>query len=213
MNRHDALIAELSRGLAPTRPLPDINLIALGWLVPCALYTVLITYLFGPIRPTALQQLAQEPRFLLENLLGLAAISLTALAAFRAAVPGRLGVGLVRLAAGLMGLWLLSCFAGLFSPALEPSMLGKRDSCMVETFIYALPPVALALLLLRRYYPLQPVRSTMAVSLAAGMLPALYMQIACMYAPDHILLFHILPGMAVVPLAAAAAWFVFRGRR
>lgn len=69
------------------------------------------------------------------------------------------------------------------------------------------------MLLLRRCYPLQPLRAGMAVSLAAGMLPALYMQIACMYAPDHILLFHILPGMAVVPFGAVAAWIVFRGRR
>jgi hypothetical protein len=33
--------------------------------------------------------------------------------------------------------------------------------------------------------------------LAAGLIPALYMQIACMYDPGHILLFHILPGLSV----------------
>ena len=45
----------------------------------------------------------------------------------------------------------------------------------------------------------------MALGLAAGMLPALYMQIACMYLPAHILQFHILPGLMVVFVGAAVA--------
>ena len=37
--------------------------------------------------------------------------------------------------------------------------------------------------------------------LVAGMLPALYMQIACMYTPLHILKFHIAPGLMVALVA------------
>ena len=85
-------------------------------------------------------------------------------------------------------------------------MLGKREHCVWETFIYALPPMLLAFVLTRRLYPLQPVQTAMYFSLAAGMMPALYMQIACMYAPDHILKFHILPGLIVVFVGATIAW-------
>jgi len=205
MNRHDVLIAELSSELAPGKPRPDINLVAAGWLLLSAVYVVLVTHLFGPIRPNSLSQLAHEPRFLLENLLGLAAIGLTAVAAFRSAIPGALGAGLIRVAAASMALWLASYVVGLFNPALEPSMLGKRDHCLIETFIYALPPVLAALLLVRRLYPLTPMRTAVALSLAAGMLPALYMQLACMYAPEHILKFHILPGMTVMFVGAGLA--------
>ena len=45
----------------------------------------------------------------------------------------------------------------------------------------------------------------MSLALAAGMIPALYMQIACMYAPAHILQFHILPGLSMVLAGAAIA--------
>jgi len=52
---------------------------------------------------------------------------------------------------------------------------------------------------------LRPVRTAMSVGLVAGMLPALYMQLACMYEPLHILAFHILPGLLMVGVAAAIA--------
>ena len=45
----------------------------------------------------------------------------------------------------------------------------------------------------------------MSLGLAAGMLPALYMQLACMYEPLHILTLHILPGLAMVLMAAVIA--------
>ena len=85
-------------------------------------------------------------------------------------------------------------------------MLGKRDHCVVETLLFALPPACLALFLTRRLYPLKPVRSALLFCLVAGMLPALYMQIACMYAPLHIIQMHIVPGLLVALAGGAAAW-------
>jgi hypothetical protein len=87
---------------------------------------------------------------------------------------------------------------GLVSPVLEPSMLGKRDHCFIETLVFALPPTVLALFLVYRLFPLRPVYGAALVCLAAGMMPALYMQIACMYAPVHILQMHIFPGLLVM---------------
>jgi len=70
---------------------------------------------------------------------------------------------------------------------------------------YAVAPILVALFLIRRLYPLRFVRTAMSVGLAAGMLPALYMQLACMYEPPHILAFHILPGLMMVLVGAAVA--------
>ena len=134
------------------------------------------------------------------------AIAFTTLVAFRAAVPGALTRRFAALGIGLLMVWIGCYLVGLVSPALEPSMLGKRHYCVYETFVYAVPPVILAYMLTRRLYPLQPVGTALALSLAAGMMPALYMQIACMYAPDHILKFHILPGLVIAALGAAIAW-------
>lgn len=200
MSDNRELIAELSTGLEPVRPVRNVNARAGLWLLLSAVFVVVITHWFGPIRSTAPAQLVAEPRFLLETLLGLLAIATTTLVAFRATIPGALSPGLARLAAVLMVLWLGNYLFGLLDPALEISMVGKRDHCFTETLVYALPPMLLALILTRRLYPLQPVYAAAAFSLAAGMLPALYMQIACMYAPLHILQMHIFPGLLVMLL-------------
>lgn len=205
MNKHEELIASLSRDLAPVSPAPNVNTLAMAWLLLSTGYVVVMTHLLGPIRPGVFSQLATEPRFLLESLLGVAAIIWTSLLAFRAAVPAALtrqfaAVGLV-----LMALWLAQYVVGLVNPALEPSILGKRDHCYFETMVYAFPPILVALFFIRRLYPLRFIRTAMSISLAAGMLPALYMQLACMYEPLHILAFHILPGLVMVLIGAAIA--------
>ena len=205
MNAREELIADLSRDLAPVRPAPNVTALAMLWFLVSAGFVAVMTYLVGPIRPGALSQLVTEPRFLIETLLGVAAIVWVATVAFRAAVPAALSrifaaVGLV-----LMSLWLAQYVVGLADPALEPSTLGKRDHCYLETMVYSLPPILAALLLIRRLYPLRFTRTSMTVGLAAGMCPALYMQLACMYEPLHILGLHILPGFAMVLVGAAIA--------
>jgi len=212
MNKNDDLIANLSRDLAPVSPAPNVNLLAMGWILLSAIFVVIVTHLYGPIRPGAFSQLATEPRFLLESLLGLAAIFWTSLLAFRAAIPGALTKKFAATGVILMALWLAQYVIGLFSPALDPSVLGKRNHCFIETMIYSLPPIMIGLFLIRRLYPLQFVKNAMFIGLAAAMLPALYMQLACMYEPSHILAFHIIPGLVMVPAGAAIAvlWGVRR---
>ncbi|WP_158678829.1 hypothetical protein [Pseudoalteromonas sp. T1lg75] len=64
----------------------------------------------------------------------------------------------------------------------------------------------------RKFYPLYPRRMAISLSLASGMMPALYMQLACMYEPGHILLFHITPGLLVMVIGLGLAW-LYRVRR
>ena len=212
MNKQHILISNLSRDLAPVSPPPNINRLAIAWFLLSAIFVVAITHLFGPIRPGAFSQLGTEPRFLLETMLGVAAILWTSLLAFRSAVPAALSKQFAATGMVLMALWLAQYVIGFVSPVLEPSMLGKRDHCFSETLVYSLPVILTGLFLIRRLYPLRPLRTAMSIGLAAGMLPALYMQLACMYEPSHILGYHILPGLLMVGAAAGIA-AIWRPRR
>jgi hypothetical protein len=205
VNRHEILISNLSSDLEPVSPPPNINRLATAWFLLSAIYVVAVTHLVGPIRPGAYSQLSSEPRFLLETLLGVAAIFWTSLLVFRSAVPAALTKQFAAGGMVLMTLWLVQYVIGFISPALQPSTLGARHHCYLETMVYALPVILTGLFLVRRLYPLRPLRTAMSVGLVAGMLPALYMQLACMYQPSHILAFHILPGLLMVGVSAAVA--------
>lgn len=208
MDRRNELIADLSRDLAPVRKPPNINRLASAWFLVGAVFVVTATHLAGPVRPGAFSQLAAEPRFLLETLLGVVAIVCTSLLAFRGAVPAALTRRFAMAGTVLMLLWLAQYVVGLAEPALEPSTLGKRGHCSLEVMVYSAPLILAALFLIRRLYPLGFVRTAMSAGLAAGMIPALYMQLACMYEPVHILSFHVFPGliMALVAAAIALVW-------
>ena len=197
MTERDELVSALAGDLGSAGPATNSDRLAVAWLFASLAYVVLITHLLGPIRPGALSQLVSHPRFALEMVLGLATLAVATLAAFRAAVPGALTSRFALASAGLVILWIVAYVVGLVAPALEPSMMGKRDHCFLETFLYALPPAGLACYLCWKYYPLEPSKMALRCGLAAGLIPALYMQIACMYDPGHILLFHILPGLSV----------------
>ncbi len=203
MNDRDALIAQLSSGLETVKPTP-LGPMTLLWLLLSGAWVIGAIHVTGTLRPGALQQLAQHPHFLLETLTGVLAIGLLGLIGFRSAAPGALSRPLLGVALALLGVWLSSYVAGFVSPALEPSMLGKRDHCMSETLLFGLPPAVLAMFMARRLYPLDGSRTALLLSLAAGMMPALYMQLACMYEPSHILRLHILPGLLVALLGLGA---------
>ena len=209
MNDRDALIAQLSSDLQPVKP-ARVGVMTLLWLVLSAAWVMAMTHLTGELRPGALHQLHDHPHFGLETAAGLLAIVLLATVGFRSATPGALSRPLLWLGILVLCAWLASYVVGLASPALEPSMLGKREHCMSETLMFGLPPALLGVLLARRLYPLDGSRTALLLSLGAGMMPALYMQLACMYDPSHILQFHILPGLAVGLLGLVAALLVPR---
>ncbi len=209
MNDRDRLIGSLTHDLQPVRPVMAADWMAVVWVLGSLLYVIAVAALWGPIRVNAIHQLLTVPRFLLESLTGLAAIALVACCAFRAAIPGRLQPSLPLAGLTLLALWLLQYVIGLWLPALEPSMAGKRDLCWLQTGLFAVPPILVAFLTTKRLYPLRPWQTALGVSLAAGMLPALYMQLACVYIVPHILVYHLLPGL-LVALAGTALALLYR---
>lgn len=197
MRQREDLINSLCTDLKPVKSTMSADWLALIWLSLSAVYVVLVTAYYGPIRSDAIHQLLTVPRFLFETALGLVAIAMVAVCAFRAAIPGRLKRRFAVLSFGLLAVWLLQYVIGLWYPALPPSTLGAREDCWLQTIRFAVGPMLAGFLLTRRLYPLNPWYTTFGFSLVAGLLPALYMQLACMYMEPHILEFHILPGLAV----------------
>ena len=201
MTSRDELIDRLVQELPATTRRPAVGGMAALWLLVSLCYVVAVTALVGPLRPGALQQVAESPHYLLEMLLGAAAITGLGIALFFAAVPGALGRWGLSAVLVLPLLWLATLALGLEYPALHSGMAGKRDHCYLEAMLYALPPLALALYGQRRLYPLHPAMCALFAGLAAGLLPAWYMQLACMHDASHALAFHVLPGLLMVPLA------------
>ena len=201
MRDTDQLVDSLVNDLEPVQAQRGIHLPAALWVLGSAVWVVALTQLFGPIRPNALEQLQTIPRFAGEIVLGVVALATLAMAAFRSAIPGQLTPGFSRTAFTLVGIWAAGYLVAIVFPSLEPSMLGKRGHCYLETFAYTTPPLLVALWWQRRRYSLAPARSAVMAGLVAGGLSGLYMQIACMYQPLHSLAFHLAPALVVAACA------------
>jgi hypothetical protein len=145
----------------------------------------------------------------MENAFGLLAIMAWGLGAFAASIPGATTRWYTRFGLAFTVLWVLDFALGYVSPALEPSMFGKREHCALEAYLYSVPPTIAALWLQMRRYPLRPLQAAMQAATAAAMIPAVMMQLACMYAPTHILQHHVLP-IAILALATGAIVYGLR---
>lgn len=201
MSSHQPLIKSLAAQVAPVKALMNHDLLALLWLLGSVIYCLIIIHWLGPIRSNAYSQLITEPRFMLEMLAGLTAIVLTSVVAFRHTVPGALSRSAKTTASIAVLFWIGLNIYGLVDPAIEPSSKGYRHYCAYEIFVYALPPLLIAVFLARRRLALELTNTGFGLGLAAGMIPAWYMQIACMYSPEHMLKFHLVPAIAVAGVA------------
>jgi hypothetical protein len=79
-----------------------------------------------------------------------------------------------------------------------------------EVLLFSLAPLALALFVARRAAPLERGWTGLLAGLAAGVLPALAMQLACMDAPLHALALHLAPVLAVAAAGALLGLVVLR---
>ena len=77
-------------------------------------------------------------------------------------------------------------------------MFGKRAHCVLEAYLYSTPPLIAGYLLIYKRFSLNAVRAGVFLGISAGMLPALFMQISCMYDPRHILTHHLGPILIVI---------------
>jgi len=199
----DSLAAEL-QPIRRRRPTAS----GLAWVAISWSGVLLWMVVSGDARPGLAEQF-QVPRFAAEFLLGCAASTITLLVALQACVPGRLPArSALAIAFGSFALWSGAIALGIVSPVIEPSMLGKRDGCSLETLLLSLGPLAVGLGLTARLAPLSRPAVGACLGLAAGGVPALLMQLFCMYEPWHALTHHLLPIVPVIAAGALSARFV-----
>ncbi|MEM7412871.1 MAG: NrsF family protein [Myxococcota bacterium] len=207
----DAWIEQVSEDLEPVRwpgaVLPRLLAFALvgGGFVAALVSST------GSLRVGALQALLEEPRFLLECGVGLAVSVAAGFFALRAGIPGdrTARTGLVLVIGGI-ALWAGLVVSSGVWPIFEPSMAGKRPGCEWQTLLFALPGLALGLFLVRGLAPFDRAIAGGLIGAGAMALPALAMQLACMYDPHHALTHHGLPGLGVVALGVALGPIVLR---
>lgn len=201
-----SLIASLSEDLAPVKRPAAAVPTALAWLaLTWAVATGLVLF-FGPMRPGWTEPFLTSPRYLVEAVLGFATAVAAAVAALRLSTPSTLQPRRAMAPAfTLFAAWIGLLAYGFVDPAVEPSMVGKRPHCFVETWAYASVPVLLGAYLAARRAVLAPVPVAALFGLAAASVPALLMQWACMYEPYHALTHHILPVGLVGVVSAVAA--------
>jgi hypothetical protein len=204
------LIRQLADELRPAPRLRAPRHLASLWGAGAWLFVVAATIAVQPLRPGFLDQLLASPRFAGETLFGLLAGALAIWTAFAVGTPGRSQRRWIVLALGGLALWACVYAYGLVSPALEASMLGKRQVCFLEVLLYGVPTLAVGLLLLRRLAPLERWSAGLLLGTAAGAMPGLLMQLACMYVPSHILSHHLGPVLGLALLGALAGPLVLR---
>jgi len=211
-----AFVDALVDDLVPVRPASAWSR-SLLMLMPIAvgLVTVLILAT-GPLRPADAGSLMTE-RLWVEVAVGLLASIALVSAGLEVGVPGRPGLSRLLLPAALgAGLFCAFILAGsTLLPGLEgpaPSMMGKREHCFIEGLVIGAVP---ALLLLSRL----PARALSAGApagalLGAGgaVLPAIGMQIACMYEAGHALRFHLSPILLIGAASALLGAWLLRNR-
>lgn len=185
--------------------------VSVTWLLVSVCYVVLVAYTTDPFREGALRQLIDHPAFLLETAMAIfAGITITHIA-FSLGIPGKVRVARAWIYAVLVMVgWMAFYMYGLFEPALTPSMAGKRELCYVETMTLSVPPLLLGLAMIRRLYPVSRALAGFMIGAAAGIIPAISMQFACMYIVNHILDHHILPIAAVAIVGGLLGAFLLK---
>lgn len=193
-------LKELAGTLAPATPLASPSKRTAFWLIPSFLCLVIFMSWLQPFREAFLSELLQFPRFTAEIALGYFAALAAIVYAFLLSVPGAVEERVVRVI-------FYSCLASLiclfplnfYTSSIPVSMNGKRDFCVYETLIYgALLSSSLLLLVHRRSIFFHSKTAALFVGIGSGLLPAVSMQLACMYDPHHGLAYHYAPLLGVV---------------
>lgn len=175
----------------------------LVWLVLAVAVALAALLLHAPATIFRGPLLWQSGQFLLESVLGVAAIVALGAAAFRAGIPATPTRHALLLPLLPLLAWIGLHVIGLWHPTFEASMAGKRLHCWLEVLACGVPGLVLGCLAIRRWlWPLRGARTGAWLGFASGAIPALAMQFICIHEPQHILAFHLGP-MLVLGLVGA----------
>jgi hypothetical protein len=210
--QHD-LIERLVADGTPVRRLwrPEARLLA--WL---ALGIPLVVFPMSRVLRDDVAQQLHAPAFLLEEATMLVAAGLLALAALRAAVPGRrVGTAISLTAATALALGGLLVFSKPVFTGWTPDVfLALGVPCLWRSLAWTLPPWALLVIAVRRAAPLRSRWTGALVGAAAWGLTFGALRLCCQTEElAHLGVFHVLPFVAGTVLSAVLGPVLFRRRR
>lgn len=200
-----AFIKDLTDKQHRRRPLMLPPLRALLWFTCAFVVSAAWMYSAQAFRPGFVDQLLHHPLFLIEIA---AAFLFTVLGAYILMVRSTPGECLPR--GAVASLWVLGTlfitgFAASFTHwAPEATMAGKRDECWHEVVTYGAVCLLLFIVMIRQGWVRFSWRLGLLYGLVSGLVPATWMQLACMYVPEHSLKFHYLPVLILVPIGLLA---------
>jgi hypothetical protein len=204
----ELLINDLSPVRAAQRTAFTIAvLMPAAWLISGAL--ALAT---GPLRDGSIATLTTTPRYTLEFMFAVLGSLTAMIAGLELGVPGESRVSRLALPAILsLGGWLAIVAYGVYDPAVETGILGRRPYCDVQTVLFAFPALGIGLVVLRRRALFMRTATGALMGLAAASAPAASMQFACVYDPQHALAHHLAPiGLVAILGGLAARWLLPR---
>ncbi len=205
------LIDALIEDLTPVRVARSWGSAVLLWAGISWVFVTSAVLMSGPVRSGAVAALVASPRSGLKLCLGLATGFTAIWAGLEIGVPGtpntrRLWIPPLILFSGWLGL----IAYGVAHPLFEVSMLGRREHCLAQSLVLATPPYLLALWLLRERIITAHAGAGLLVGAAAAAIPALWMQLGCLYDPVHALKFHLTPILIVGLAGALIGHFAWR---
>ncbi len=161
----------------------------------------LIMYMIAPYRENFISDF-QSIHFLFEFLSGIICFGLLIYSSYLSVVPGALKKRNHIVFLLLVLFYSFVVLMSFSSPALTPSMDGKRATCVFEVLFLSILPLAHLIFLLKRGVFYYKSNITFYAGLACALIPAVIMNIACMYDPIHNFKFHFMPVFIVGAIAA-----------
>ena len=198
-DKTESMIASMAEDLKPVERLKDPKRLFFLWMLVTVFFVHAGIWLTGPLRAGFLGEMVENPVFAIEFLLGLLISPVAAYFAFCLMVPGSVDDKSKRVYSGPVILFLVSMIIlfGFIGPSLPESAGAKRDQCMLQIYGLSFLPFLFLLFLLTKGASMRPKLSGFLAGMAAASPAAIAMHVACMYAPAHVLIYHVSPVVVV----------------
>lgn len=205
--QQNKFIQDLVEDLSPDRNWrPEWR--ALTWWLVALLANASVMAWVQLYRPHFLTDLLTYPRFSLEILSAFILGSFLIYRSFIALIPGANAPTWVNRIGVLSAFLFIATLVVSFKDASPPaSTTGARAYCVEEVFIYGLVSVISLIYFIRKTNFKVSLDKFWIMGLAAGLIPATLMQMACMYGPMHSLLLHYGPILLVSLIALSLRLF------
>ncbi len=201
-----SFIDALADDLQPIRPAQSVKHALVAWSIFSWTITGSLLFMTAPLDLGIAGTLSISPRKVMEFILVALTALVSAVAGFEWGVPGDTLARRLLLPLTLIGLLSISSIAsGLFEPATESLVLSLRPYCNIQIVAFAFPGLALGLVVMANRSIFRPVAAGALMGVAAGMISASSMQLACHSDPFHAIVYHFMPIALVAIVGGVSA--------